>query len=88
MSKIISLHAIIQAMSGNSDNRFVSGICHKVQGEGYCDGIRCEDCPFDGADRLDKLAIELDEKQIVSEEAIQHLHDNHPEAYKEFYDKL
>ena len=30
----------------------------------------------------------VDGKQLVSEEAIKYLHDNYPEAYKAFYDKL
>lgn len=27
-------------------------------------------------------------KQLVSEDAIKHLHDNYPKEYKEFYDKI
>lgn len=88
MNKIVSLHMIIQNACGHSDSEFIGGICHQIQESGHCSGISCVNCPFNSAGNLDECSIELDKTQIVSENAITHLNDNHPEAYKEFYDKL
>ena len=65
MKAIKSLNDIIQNISGHGDAETVQILCNTIQENGYCNGVACDDCPFNSTDQLDELAINLDNSKVT-----------------------
>jgi len=61
MKKYNALSAIIEQISGHDDDGIISDLCDIVENANYCNGINCDDCPFNSARNMDDAVQEMEQ---------------------------
>jgi len=61
MKKFNALSAIIGQISGHDDDVTISSLCDTIMNTVYCNGINCDDCPFNSPRNMDDAAQEMEQ---------------------------